>query len=375
MKKFFLYLLISVMFLGGFGIFAYPAVANMWNNYRQRMLIHKYTNVVDTMEPEDFSQIWEEARAYNDTITENDIYGDTFGDDSYEDEEENTGINPNAASTGIIDSETASGEETQKEKHLNAYYNVLNLSEEGIMGYIQIPKINIQLSIYHGVKDEVLLTGVGHLSGTKLPIGGESNHSVLAAHRGLPNAKLFTDIDQLEEGDEFYIHILDETMAYKVDQILPMVDKDDDETLQAAMRIVQGEDLVTLFTCTPYGVNTHRLLVRGTRVPYTEEAKKEVERQRKKEEFNIMIIYAVMIPILSVLILGLLIATGINNRKHKKSKNKSKSKKKSTDQTKNKSKTKNNSKTEKGPSSAKASVPNENKNKQKKQTGKDNAQK
>ena len=136
------------------------------------------------------------------------------------------------------------------------------------MGYLTIAKINVKLSIYHGTEDDVLETGVGHLNGTKLPIGGESTHCVLSAHRGLPSAKLFTDIDQLEPGDRFYIHVLDEDLAYEVDQILPMVDQNDRETLTEALQVVEGEDYVTLFTCTPYGVNTHRLLVRGHRVPY-----------------------------------------------------------------------------------------------------------
>ena len=136
------------------------------------------------------------------------------------------------------------------------------------MGYLSIPKINIRLGVYHGTAENVLQTGIGHLDGTKLPIGGESTHSVLAAHRGLPSARLFTDVDQLERGDRFYIHILDEILAYEVDQILPMVDKDDMDTLSEALQITEGEDYVTLFTCTPYGVNSHRLLVRGTRVPY-----------------------------------------------------------------------------------------------------------
>lgn len=136
------------------------------------------------------------------------------------------------------------------------------------MGYLSIPKIHIRLAIYHGTQEKVLQTGIGHLNGTKLPIGGEGTHSVLAAHRGLPSARLFTDVDQLSQGDRFYIRVLDETLAYEVDQILPMVDKDDMDTLQEALKIEEGQDYVTLFTCTPYGVNSHRLLVRGTRVPY-----------------------------------------------------------------------------------------------------------
>ena len=117
------------------------------------------------------------------------------------------------------------------------YWKVLNVGDDGVMGYLSIPKINIRLAIYHGTGNDVLQTGVGHLNGTKLPIGGESNHTVLAAHRGLPSAKLFTDIDQMEIGDKFYIHVLDQVLAYQVDQILPMVDKDDHETLDDAMKI------------------------------------------------------------------------------------------------------------------------------------------
>lgn len=155
------------------------------------------------------------------------------------------------------------------------YWKILNVAGDGVMGYLSIPKINIKLAIYHGTADDVLQTGVGHLNGTKLPVGGESTHSVLAAHRGLPSARLFTDIDQMKKGDMFYIHVLDETLAYQVDEILDMVDKDDRETLDKALQIQQGKDQVTLFTCTPYGVNSHRLLVRGTRVPYNGEEEME----------------------------------------------------------------------------------------------------
>ena len=161
--------------------------------------------------------------------------------------------------------------EDGKEAENTAYWQVLNIAGDGVMGYLSIPKIDVKLSIYHGTSDEVLQTGIGHLDGTALPIGGESTHSVLAAHRGLPSARLFTDVDQLQEGDKFYIHVLDEVLAYQVDQILDMVDKDDHETLEAALQTEEGKDYVTLFTCTPYGVNSHRLLVRGVRVPYNGE--------------------------------------------------------------------------------------------------------
>ena len=240
MKKKIPGIIFGLMFLIGFGILVYPTVADQWNTYRQSRLISSYERTINEREPEDFTAEWEKARVFNDTLTQNSIYGDVFGEEDQE----------------LEDTE---------------YWQVLNVGGDGVMGYLSIPKINIKLSIYHGTGDEVLQTGVGHLNGTKLPIGGESTHSVLAAHRGLPSARLFTDIDQLEKGDMFYIHVLDETLAYQVDQILDMVDKDDYETLEEALQIEEGKDQVTLFTCTPYGVNSHRLLVRGIRVPYNGE--------------------------------------------------------------------------------------------------------
>ncbi len=237
MKRTLINLAFGLLFLTGFGILAYPTVSDQWNTYRQSRLISTYEEAVSQMKPEDYSREWETARAFNDTLEKNNLYGDAFG----------------TSDTDLTDTQ---------------YWTVLNAAGDGIMGYLSIPKINIRLAVYHGVGEEVLQTGIGHLDGTKLPIGGESTHSVLAAHRGLPSARLFTDVDQLARGDRFYIHILDEILAYEVDQILPMVDKDDMETLENALQIAEGEDHVTLFTCTPYGVNSHRLLVRGTRVPY-----------------------------------------------------------------------------------------------------------
>ena len=231
-------ILFALLFLAGFGILIYPTVSDQWNTYRQSKLISSYEDVINEMTPEDFTKEWEAARAFDESLTQNNLYGDVFGEDKVE--LENT-----------------------------EYWKVLNVNNDGVMGYLSIPKINIKVAIYHGTGDDVLQTGVGHLNGTKLPIGGESTHSVLAAHRGLPSARLFTDIDQLKRGDLFYIHVLDDTLAYEVDQILTMIDKDDRETLDGAMAIEEGQDYVTLFTCTPYGVNSHRLLVRGHRVPYT----------------------------------------------------------------------------------------------------------
>lgn len=234
-------ILFGLLFLAGFGILAYPTISDQWNTYRQSKLISSYENTLAEFEPEDYEREWKAARSFNGTLEQNNLYGDVFG---------------------------AADDQKMQD---TAYWSVLNVAGDGIMGYLSIPKINIRLAVYHGTSEEVLQTGIGHLGGTKLPIGGESAHSVVAAHRGLPSARLFTDVDQLERGDRFYLHILDEILAYQVDQILPMVDKDDTETLEEALQIDEGKDYVTLFTCTPYGVNSHRLLVRGIRVPYTGE--------------------------------------------------------------------------------------------------------
>lgn len=283
-------ILFGLMFLLGFAILTYPTVSNQWNTYRQNQLISSYEELIGKMAEEDFTKEWEKANAFNDTIIHNNIFGDVFGENG--DDIKNT-----------------------------EYWQILNVGNDGVMGYVSIPKINIKLSIYHGTADDVLQTGIGHLNGTKLPIGGESTHSVLAAHRGLPSARLFTDIDQLERGDMFYIHVLDETLAYQVDQILDMVDKDDNETLQKVLQIEEGQDHVTLFTCTPYGVNSHRLLVRGTRVPYNgeEEIESTAAESMLKSIQNYYMIYLILglsVTLLVILLMRFLIKPG--KKKHKK---------------------------------------------------------
>lgn len=281
--------LFGLLFLIGFGILVYPTVSNQWNTYRQSKLINNYERVVSDMEPEDFTREWDAARNFNNTMQQNNLYADVFGEDG----EDWTGTD---------------------------YWKVLNIAGEGVMGYLSIPKINVKISIYHGTGDDVLQTGAGHLNGTKLPIGGASTHSVLAAHRGLPSARLFTDADQMQKGDMFYIHVLDEVLAYKVDQILTMVDKDDHETLEGALQIEAGEDYVTLFTCTPYGVNSHRLLVRGTRVPYSGEEEvtdslSDSMLQAVQNYYMLYLILGLSITILVILIMKFLFR-GKNDRKH-----------------------------------------------------------
>ncbi len=241
MKKKLINFVFLLLFLTGFAILTYPTIADQWNTFRQSRLISDYQETISQMEEEDFEEVWAAARAYNQTFSQNSILSDVFGIDEAE---------------HIEDTE---------------YWKVLNVAGDGVMGYLTIPKINLRLAVYHGTEEQVLQTGVGHMNGTRLPVGGENNHTVLSAHRGLPSAKLFTDIDQLEPGDLFYLHILNEDLAYEVDRILPMVDKDDYDALEEALKIEEGQDQVTLFTCTPYGVNSHRLLVRGHRVPYSGE--------------------------------------------------------------------------------------------------------
>lgn len=282
-------ILFGLMFLIGFGVLVYPTVSDQWNTYRQNKLISNYESAVEEMTEVDFTEEWEKAKAFDAALAQNNLYGDVFGEDKGE--LENT-----------------------------EYWQVLNVANDGIMGYLSIPKINVKNAIYHGTGDKVLQTGIGHLNGTKLPIGGESTHSVLAAHRGLPTARLFTDIDQLKKGDMFYIHVLDEVLAYQVDQILDMVDKDDHETLEGALKIEEGKDQVTLFTCTPYGVNSHRLLVRGTRVPYNgeEEVETSVAETMLKTIQNYYMIYLILG--LSITFLVILFMRFLFKRKDRKRK-------------------------------------------------------
>nr|WP_296487389.1 class C sortase [uncultured Acetatifactor sp.] len=273
-------LLFGLLFLTGLGILCYPTLSDQWNTYRQNRLITTYEEAVSVLEPEDYSREWEAARAFDAQLPRNNLYGDVFGEGE-----------------GDL-------EDTE-------YWKVLNISGDGVMGYLSIPKINLKLSIYHGTGEAILQTGVGHLNGTKLPIGGESTHSVLAAHRGLPSARLFTDIDQLYKGDRIYIHILDEILAYEVDQILPMIDKDDMAALEEALQIEEGKDYITLFTCTPYGVNSHRLLVRGSRVAYEGEEEiistpVETMLEAVQNYYMIYLILGLTVTILMILIMKFL---------------------------------------------------------------------
>lgn len=238
MKKFFKNFILILMFLTGLSLLLYPYVSNEWNTYRQSKLMTTYDEAVASINEEtpiDYSAEFERAAAYNDALVPY-ILPDSFAI-------------------------AAASEEPDEE-----YMACLNLTGDGMMGYVQIPKIDIKIPIYHTVSTEVLEKAAGHLEGSSLPIGGEDTHTVISAHRGLPSAALFTDLDKLKEGDHFLISTLDQILCYEVDQITVV-----EPTETEALRVEDGKDLATLLTCTPYGVNSHRLLVRGHRVEYVEE--------------------------------------------------------------------------------------------------------
>ncbi|MCD7813487.1 MAG: class C sortase [Lachnospiraceae bacterium] len=240
-------LLYALGFLVGLSILLYPLVSSKWNAYRAQQLISMYSEAVtQDSDPEEYEEMLEAARAYNEGLEQESV--------------------PDAFSVrdGTQDDE---------------YDALLNMDGEGLIGSIEIPAIDVNLPIYHYTTAETLEKGVGHLFGSSLPIGGESTHAVLSAHRGLPNAKLFTDLPLLEIGDVFYIHVLGDTLAYEVDQILTV-----EPTEVESLAISEGEDLVTLVTCTPYGVNTHRILVRGHRIEYVEEEYIAVQQQEVKTD-------------------------------------------------------------------------------------------
>lgn len=224
MKKSKVGILLVLILFAGVCIMLYPAISQYWNSKTQSRIVENYENVISSLSEEDFTKYFEEATAYNKALFELD-------DPLYD------------------------------YKKISGYNNILNVSNVGIMGYITIEKLGVELPVYHGTSSDVLNIACGHLEGTSLPVGGQNSHCVLSAHRGLPRAKLFTDLDKMECGDTFTITVLNKTITYQVDQI-KVVNPDEVRNLT----IEEGQDRCTLLTCTPYGVNTHRLLVRGTRI-------------------------------------------------------------------------------------------------------------
>lgn len=228
------YIGLGLLFLIGLSILLYPMVSDAWNRYRDSLLISDYSSSVSSDEnSEKIDSMWKAAQEYNEQIKQESV--------------------PDAFS--VRDGQTDS-----------TYESLLNLNGDGMMGYVEIPVIDVSIPIYHYTTDESLEKGAGHLFGSSLPVGGKSTHCILSAHRGLPSAKLFTDLNLVEEGDVFYLHVLGKTLAYEVDQILTVLPEQTE-----SLGITDGDDYVTLVTCTPYAVNTHRLLVRGIRTKYVEE--------------------------------------------------------------------------------------------------------
>ena len=225
MKKHMSTIIAILVFITGLSLLLYPTVSNYWNSLHQSRVVANYSDTLAKMDKKEKQAAIDAAVEYNAGLVNN---GNRF---------------------------------TPSDSELSEYKSLLNADGTGMMGYVTIPKIQVKLAIYHTVDESVLQVGVGHLQGSSLPVGGSSTHCVISSHRGLPSAKLFTDLDQLKKGDVFYLHVYDKVLAYQVDNIA-IVEPND----YGLLEIEEGKDLCTLFTCTPYGINTHRLLVRGHRV-------------------------------------------------------------------------------------------------------------
>ena len=267
-------LFLILILLAGLSLLLYPSLSDYWNSFHQTKAIASYSEEVANLDEMQYEKMWEAAKAYNQALAESDNFF-------------------------LLTDE-------QKEE----YEELLNVSGSGIMGYIEIPSIDCSLPVYHGTDDAVLQIAVGHLDWTSLPVGGASTHCVISGHRGLPSAKLFTSLDKLTEGDIFMLRVLDEVLTYEVDQILIVEPQD-----ISALRIVEGQDYCTLVTCTPYGINTHRLLVRGHRIETIEAAKTVRITADAIQIEPLLVAPVVAIPILLILLIGLLIPRK-TKRKH-----------------------------------------------------------
>lgn len=258
-------LILVIMLVAGIFLLVYPTFADWWNSFHATRAIATYTEQIENMNTEEFDRMRAEAAAYNEKLLH----------------ESNRYI--------------------QSDEELAEYNSILDVTGTGIMGYIDIPKIRITLPIYHTTEESVLQVAIGHIPGTSFPIGGEGTHCVLSGHRGLPSARLFTDIDRMAEGDTFQMQILNETLTYEVDQIRTVLPAELDE-----LQIEEGRDYCTLVTCTPYGINTHRLLIRGHRVETEEVIHISADAVQLNQYYAAAVIAAVIIVIL---LAGLFIRT------------------------------------------------------------------
>lgn len=271
MKKKLPVIILILAFAAGISMLLYPTVSEYWNSLHQTRAITTYSEEIAALNEEEQERLLEAARDYNQKLYENGTHW------------------------------------TLTEEELEEYNSLLNMSSDGIMGYINIPKIGVTLPIYHGTGETELQKGAGHLEGSSLPVGGENTHAVLSSHRGLVSAKLFTDLDQLQTGDTFSITVLKETLTYEVDQIRIVLPEE-----LNSLAIEEGQDYCTLVTCTPYGVNTHRLLVRGHRVENDEHITVTGDAMVLESS---RIAPLVAVPILIFLLIILLIATRKRKRR------------------------------------------------------------
>lgn len=262
-------ILLVLAFFAGLSLLLYPTVSDYWNSLHASQAVADYAENVRNLEAEKYEQVLQDARNYNQML-------------------------PYKHTTFAL-----------SEEDKGAYDTLLDISGTGVMGYIEIPTINISLPIYHGTEDAVLQIAVGHLEWSSLPVGGAGTHCVLSGHRGLPSAKLFTNLDKLVVGDKFVMRVLDEVLTYEVDQIL-IVEPTDVSTLI----IEAGKDLCTLVTCTPYGINSHRLLVRGHRIENQEEAQAIRVTSDAIQIEPLIVAPAVALPMLLVLLMILLVSGG-----------------------------------------------------------------
>ena len=274
MKKHGTTILLFLIFFIGLSLLLYPSFADWWNSFHQSRAIASYSEVVANMDDDQYTEIWNAAWDYNRSLL----------------------TRPNSF--------------LLSEQQTEEYQQLLNVSGNGVMGYIEIPAIGVTLPVYHGTEESVLQVAVGHLEWTSLPVGGESSHCVVSGHRGLPSARLFTDLDKMQEGDIFIFRILDEVLTYEVDQIRIVLPHETSDLL-----IVEGQDLCTLVTCTPYGINSHRMLVRGHRIDNIAESKIIRVTADAIQIDPIIIAPFVAAPMLLVLLIALLIPKPKKNRR------------------------------------------------------------
>lgn len=266
MKQRIINIVLVLFFLAGFGITMYPVFSDWYISHHQGQVVENYDKKAAEMSQKEIDEAFEKAREYNKELLGNVVLTDPF--------------DPAAV-----------------EKQNEDYDNLLNIAGDGVMGSVEIPSINVYLPIYHGTDSESLEKGAGHLEDSSLPVGGKGTHSIISAHTGLPSAKMFDDLTEVKIGDVFYIHVLNRTLAYEVNQIKVVLPENISDLL-----IDKDKDYVTLVTCTPYGINSHRLLVRGTRIPYREAKKKDKDQKKSNNMWKAYLLAAVLGVVLIILL-------------------------------------------------------------------------